>query len=391
MTTQTTAKTGLEKAREVAKNIKGSVPAAPEKTAEKVNKDLKPETPKVFTGGTFGKFTIRKAQRSNAKLRIGLAGPSGSGKTYSALLLAHGLASWEEIAIIDTENGSADLYSDLGAYNVLTLEKPFHPERYVEAINAAISAGMKVIIIDSISHEWSGEGGALQLQEQLGGRFQDWAKVTPLHNKFVRTIIDSPVHMITTVRSKTDYAMSQDGGKSKVQKVGLKPETREGFEYEMTLSFDLNINNMADVSKDRTGLFKGKAPFVINEDTGKALLEWTASGIDYVNEIKKLLVKKGKTQDPILSTFKVLSLDELTHAQFKQTITKLETLPDWTPEMQKAKEEQEKKALEEKQKAEAEAKRIADEKAAQEKEQEIDVDEVDAGIAAMQAERGEQS
>ena len=391
MTTQTTAKTGLEKAREVAKNIKGSVPAAPEKTAEKVNKDLKPETPKVFTGGTFGKFTIRKAQRSNAKLRVGLAGPSGSGKTYSALLLAHGLASWEEIAIIDTENGSADLYSDLGAYNVLTLEKPFHPERYVEAINAAISAGMKVIIIDSITHEWSGEGGALQLQEQLGGRFQDWAKVTPLHNKFVRTIIDAPVHMITTVRSKTDYAMSQDGGKSKVQKVGLKPETREGFEYEMTLSFDLNINNVAEVSKDRTGLFKGKAPFVINEDTGKALLEWTASGIDYVNEIKKLLVKKGKTQDPILSTFKVLSLDELTHAQFKQTITKLETLPDWTPEMQKAKEEQEKKALEEKQKAEAEAKRIADEKAAQEKEQEIDVDEVDAGIAAMQAERGEQS
>ena len=391
MTTQTTAKTGLEKAREVAKNIKGSVPAAPEKTAEKVNQELKAETPKVFTGGTFGKFTIRKAERSNAKLRIGLAGPSGSGKTYSALLLAHGLASWEEIAIIDTENGSADLYSDLGAYNVLTLEKPFHPERYVEAINAAISAGMKVIIIDSISHEWSGEGGALQLQEQLGGRFQDWAKVTPLHNKFVRTIIDSPVHMITTVRSKTDYAMSQDGGKSKVQKVGLKPETREGFEYEMTLSFDLNINNMADVSKDRTGLFKGKAPFVINEDTGKALLEWTASGIDYVNEIKKLLVQKGKTQDPILSTFKVLSLDELTHAQFKQTITKLETLPDWTPEMQKAKEEADKKALEEKQKAEAEAKRIADEKAAQEKEQEINVDEVDAGIAAMQAERGEQS
>lgn len=391
MTTQTNAKTGLEKAREVAKNIKGSVPAAPEKTAEKVNQELKPETPKVFTGGTFGKFTIRKAERSNAKLRIGLAGPSGSGKTYSALLLAHGLASWEEIAIIDTENGSADLYSDLGAYNVLTLEKPFHPERYVEAINAAISAGMKVIIVDSITHEWSGEGGALQLQEQLGGRFQDWAKVTPLHNKFVRTIIDSPVHMITTVRSKTDYAMSQDGGKSKVQKVGLKPETREGFEYEMTLSFDLNINNMADVSKDRTGLFKGKAPFVITEDTGKALLEWTASGIDYVNEIKKLLIQKGKTQDPILSTFKVLALDELTHAQFKQTITKLETLPDWTPEMQKAKEEQEKKALEEKQKAEEEAKRIADEKAAQEKEQEIDVDEVDAGIAAMQAERGEQS
>lgn len=427
MTTETQTKAGLEKARETAERLRPTVKEIVgdgsdgqgndetikripqenisgkrgETVITKVNKELRSETPKVFTGGTFGKFTIRKAQRSNAKLRIGLAGPSGSGKTYSALLLAHGLAEWHEIAIIDTENGSADLYSDLGAYNVLTLEKPFHPERYVEAINAAISAGMKVVIVDSITHEWSGEGGALQLQEQLGGRFQDWAKVTPLHNKFVRTIIDSPIHMITTVRSKTDYAMSQDGGRSKVQKVGLKPETREGFEYEMTLSFDLNINNMADVSKDRTGIFKGKAPFVITEDTGKALLKWTESGIDYVTEIKRLLVKKGKTQDPILSTFKVLALDELTHAQFKQTITKLETLPDWTPEMQKAKEEAEKKEqeakeleekrlAEERQKVADEEKKKAEEQAKIDKENEIDVDEVDAGIAAMRAERGEQ-
>ena len=384
MTKDKQEKTGLEKARETADKIKQS--AAPKAIAKKANEQLKPETPKVFTGGTFGKFTIRKAQRSNAKLRVGLAGPSGSGKTYSALLLAHGIAAWEEIAIIDTENGSADLYSDLGAYNVLTLEKPFHPERYIEAIRAAEEAGMKVIIVDSMTHEWSGDGGALQLQEQLGGRFQDWAKVTPIHNRFVRTIIESPVHMITTVRSKTDYAMSTEGGKSKVQKVGLKPEQREGLEYEMTLTFDLNINNMADVSKDRTGLFKGKAPFVITEDTGKALLAWTESGVDYVTEIKKLLIIKGKTEEPILGFFKVLALDELTHAQFKQAITKLETLPDWTEEMQKAKEEDEKKAAKEKAKKEAEEKAAEEEKARIAKEEEIDIDEADEAIEKQRKE-----
>lgn len=380
-------KTALEKARETADRIKAENEAekakkeqVAEKTAEVVNKQLKPTTPPLTTGKTFGKFTIRKAERSLSKLRIGLAGPSGSGKTYSALLLAHGLAEWEEIAIIDTENGSADLYSQLGSYNVLTLEKPFSPDRYIEAMQAAEDAGMKVIIVDSITHEWNGQGGVLEIQDKLGGRFQDWAKVTPMHNRFVQTILQSKAHIITTVRTKTDYAMSNEGGKSKVQKVGMKPETREGFEYEMTVAFDLNINNMASISKDRTAQFNKDAGFVITEDTGKMLAEWAAGGIDYVAKIEELLKQKGKTQDPILTTFKVFALDELSPAQFKQTITKLETLPDWTPDMQKAKEAEEKKAAEEKAKAEAEQKKKDEEQAALEKEEEIDIDEVDKGI-----------
>lgn len=372
--------TGVEKARQTAQAIKQKAEA--EKAAEaaaakitadalaaKANAQLKPTTPPVTTGKTFGKFVIRKAERSLSRLRIGLAGPSGSGKTYSALLLAHGLAEWDKVAIIDTENGSADLYSDMGPYNVLTLEKPYHPDRYIEAIQAAEQAGMEVIIVDSITHEWNGQGGILELQDRMGGRFQDWAKVTPMHNRFVQTLLQAKCHIITTVRSKTDYAMSNDGGKAQVQKVGMKPETREGYEYEMTVSLDLNINNMVTVSKDRTGLFKNKSSFIITEDTGRQLLDWALSGVNQIERIQDLLRQKGKTQDPILNTYKILTLDDLTPAQQKAIITKLEGIPDYDAEAEKLKAAEQEKA------------RQAEEKA--QNSEPVDADEVAAGIDAQ--------
>lgn len=317
--TTSTPQTGIDKLRKTAE-------ALTHKPAENV------------TARTIGKFTIRTAERSKTKIRIGLAGPSGSGKTYSALQMAYGIAgNWQDVYIIDTENGSADLYSDVGNFNVLTLEKPFSPDRYVEAIHACEEAGAQVIIVDSITHEWSGEGGCLDIQDKLGGRFQDWAKVTPMHNRFIQALLTSKAHIITTVRSKTDYAMTQDSKGSKVQKVGMKPETREGFEYEMTTTFDLNINNLAEASKDRTGLFKGKSPAIITPDTGKTIVDWANSGIDMQAELKRLLELKGKTQEPILATYKVLSLSELSTAQVKGIIQKLETLPDAPKPEKKAK------------------------------------------------------
>jgi hypothetical protein len=230
---------------------------------------------------------LRKAQKSKSKLRIGLAGVSGSGKTYSALLLASGMTEWDKVCIIDTENGSADLYDGLGSYNVITLKAPFSPERYIEAIKTAEQAGMEVVIIDSITHEWDGEGGCLDMLDKLGGRFQDWGKVTPRHNKFIQTILQSPVHIITTVRKKQDYAMVQDAsGKMKVEKKGLKEITREGFEYELTLSFELSHNHLANTSKDRTSLFMDKPEFLITAETGKTLKEWADKGI--VPEAKQI-------------------------------------------------------------------------------------------------------
>lgn len=278
-------------------------------------------------------LAIRTAQKSKSKLRIGFAGPSGSGKTYSALLLASGIAPWVKICVIDTENMSADLYSDLGAYNVITITPPFAPSAYVEAIRAAEDAGMEVIIIDSITHEWSGEGGALDIQTKMGGRFQDWAKVTPLHEKFKQALLQSKAHIITTVRSKMDYMMTDDGGKSKVQKVGLKQETREGFEYELTLSFDLNINHLATASKDRTGLFMDGEPVMITKDTGKRLLAWANTGADpktLINDIDTLLLTKQTTQTltSLCAALRVTALADAPYGQLLSVRTKLMALPD---------------------------------------------------------------
>ena len=225
---------------------------------------------------------LQKAERHQVKLKLGLSGLSGFGKTYSALILAFGITNdWGKIAIIDTENNSASLYSHLGEFNVLTLHQPYTPERYIQAIDACEKAKMEVIIIDSISHEWNGKGGCLEIHEQLGGRFQDWAKISPRHQAFIDKILSSNTHIITTVRRKIDYSMDADmNGKSKVVKHGTKEITREGFEYELTANFELlNDKHIAKASKDRTGLFMDKPEFIINSATGRKLIEWCNQGI----------------------------------------------------------------------------------------------------------------
>lgn len=189
--------------------------------------------------------------------------------------------------MIDTENKSASLYSHLGDFNTLSLEEPFSPERYIKAIQLCEDSDIEIIIIDSISHEWQSKGGCLEIHEQLGGRFQDWAKVTPRHNSFIDAIIKSKCHIITTSRRKVDYSLDKDGsGKTKVMKLGTKEITREGFEYELTVNFELlNDNHLVSASKDRTGLFSGKPEFIINSSTGKKLISWCNQGIS-VDKIK---------------------------------------------------------------------------------------------------------
>jgi len=231
---------------------------------------------------------LRKATRKKAKIRLGLSAVSGAGKTYSAILIAKGLCGdLSKVAVIDTENGSADLYAHLGDFNVLPLTAPFTPERYIEAIRACEKAGMEVIIVDSISHEWDGKGGCLEIVESLGGKYQDWAKVTPRHQAFIDAIIHSPSHIITTVRRKQDYEMTKDNnGRIKVEKGGLKEITREGFEYELTLNLEMDTKHNAWTSKDRTGLFMGKPAFVPSEKTGELIAQWCEQGEEAFNNVK---------------------------------------------------------------------------------------------------------
>lgn len=225
---------------------------------------------------------LQQTQRHNVKLRLGISGASGFGKTYSALQLAYGMTNnWSKIAVIDTENASASLYSDLGNFNVLNLSAPYTPERYIEAIEVCERAQMEVIIIDSITHEWQGEGGCLQIHEKLGGRFQDWARVKPRHQKFIDKILGASCQIITTARRKTDYSLDiGNNGKSKVVKHGTKEITSEGFEYELSVNFELiNEHHLCKVSKDRTNLFSDKPEFIIDSTTGKQLMNWCNEGV----------------------------------------------------------------------------------------------------------------
>jgi DNA polymerase III delta prime subunit len=222
---------------------------------------------------------IQKATKKKSKLRILLEGASGSGKTLSALLIAK---VFGRAVVIDTEKGSASLYADhplLKGYefDVLELEAPYTPERYIEAIKECEDAGCDVIIVDSLSQEWNGEGGCLEIQNKLGGRFQDWAKVTPRHTKFIESILQSKCHIIATCRSKQGYVV--DENTRKVTKVGMDPQQRDGLDFEMTTVFNLNENHMAEAKKDRTSLFDGKE-HVISEKTGEIFLNWLNSGVE---------------------------------------------------------------------------------------------------------------
>lgn len=234
-------------------------------------------------------LSIRKASKKQSYLRVGMSGVSGSGKTWSALLMAYGLCGdWEKIGVIDTENGSADLYSNMGKYSVITLTAPYTPERYIEAISMFIAAGMKVIIIDSASHEWEGKGGCLEINETLAGAkykgnsWAAWNETTPRHRRFLDLITSSSAHIITTVRSKTETMQTED---KKVKKVGTKEIQREGFEYELTVNFNLDReNHMAIASKDRTGLFIERDPFQISIKTGEELRRWAEDGEMVIEE-----------------------------------------------------------------------------------------------------------
>ncbi len=267
---------------------------------------------------------LRVAERSQTKLRIGLSGPSGSGKTYSSLLLARGIASaWEKIVLIDTENGSGEMYSNLGAYNVITLSPDFTPEKYIAAILAAEDAGMEVIVLDSVSHEWDGKGGCLEMNDKLanakfkGNTWAAWSETTPRHQKFIQAITSSDCHIITTQRSKTDTIQTDD---KKIKKVGLKDIQREGYEYELTANFNIDRDtHMAIASKDRTSKFIDRDPFVINHETGIEFMQWNKAGktatAQTSNKEERLLQKKAKIVGRLkLLGYPIAKIEEITSA-----------------------------------------------------------------------------
>lgn len=251
---------------------------------------------------------LKTSQRKSAKIRLSLQGPAGSGKSYSSLKIAQGLiGDLSKVAVIDTERGSANLYAHLGAYYVLDLDEPFTPEKYIEAIKLCENSGIECIIIDSISHEWSGKGGILEIHEKttsamrIPNSFTAWATVTPRHQAFIDAILQSKCHVITTIRTKTEYVISERNGKNVPQKVGMAAVQRDGFEYEVSISLDLDDEHMALSSKDRTGLFSNNGKFRITTETGKLIRDWCNSGAS--TESVSELIKKAMTPESLYEVY----------------------------------------------------------------------------------------
>ncbi len=229
---------------------------------------------------------FRPAERKRAFLKIGIFGPAGSGKTASSLLIAYGITKdWSKIGLVDTENGSGELYAGatiggvtIGQYQVARISHPFEPVKYITAINHAVKAGLQVLILDSISHAWQGEGGLLDLQGKIAGKtgnsYTAGREVTPLHNRFVETMLQSRIHLIATLRAKQEYVLEQnEKGKTAPRKVGLAPIQRDGMEYEFTTVFSIGGDHIATAEKDRTNLFDGKY-LVPSPEVGKTFKEW---------------------------------------------------------------------------------------------------------------------
>ena len=268
---------------------------------------------------------LRISERKRAKIKMALQGSAGSGKTFSSLLLAKGLidGDFSKVAIIDSENGSADLYAHLGPYNVISLTPPFTPEKYMEAIDICIGEGMRVIILDSISQVWD---ELLDFHSKLpGNSFTNWNKVTPRQKAFVDKILQADAHIIATMRTKQDYVLNQKDGKFIPEKVGLKAVQRDGVDYEFTLVFDLDIKHFAVASKDRTELFSSKPEFLINASTGKKIREWCEQGAS-LDEIKKE-ISKCSTIDGLKHLYmKYNSLQQQIHPLILKRKEEIETV-----------------------------------------------------------------
>ncbi|WP_338558177.1 ATP-binding protein [Acinetobacter sp. KS-LM10] len=282
---------------------------------------------------------FKKAERKNAKLRLALAGPTGAGKTLGALLIAKGIGG--KVAVVDTENSSAELYANVMDFDSANLQPPYSPDKFITAIQAAEKAGYNTVILDSITHEWSGVGGCLEMVDALGkGKFKGntwgaWSEITPKHRKFIDAMLHSSINIIVTMRSKMDTVqVDAGGGKKKVEKIGLKAEQRDGIEYEFTTVLDITHgDNYAVATKDRTGLFL--QPEQITEQTGIKLAQWLSSGSadSTINgnqylELEMLMTQAGIDIDKYCAKRKLNSLQDVRQQVFEETCNSIRKIID---------------------------------------------------------------
>ena len=308
----------------------------------------------------------RKATVRNARLRCALAGPTKSGKTYDALVIAttllktlreldHPIKGNGRIIVIDAEHGRAEEnYGDLFDFDVHEIYD-YSPESYIETLNRAVGSGYSLVIIDQISHEWRGKGGALDeiqsLQTAPGSKFNSYTAfgiVTPKHEKFMEAISTCPIHIICTMRSKMDYVLTQNEyGKYVPQKVGLAPIQRNEAEYEFDVYGTISSPPDHVVKIETRGTLSrhlGDREFKPGHDVddpgevaeiGKIIGKWIAgrsddeaagyASRDQINEIRKLGDELPVSWSKLYKAFNISSLNTMTpemYEKIKEDLTK---------------------------------------------------------------------
>lgn len=240
---------------------------------------------------------FQKATRTKARLRMALLGPAGSGKTYTALRIAAPLAEGGRIAVLDTEHGSASLYADEENpdggrfdFDVVRLDEwpgKFSVENYIRAIEGAGKAGYPVLVVDSLSHAWAGEGGLLSFVDEAaaksrGNSYVAWREATPLHNQLVDALLSYPGHVVVTMRTKVEYVMETNSkGKQEPKKIGMQPIQRDGLDYEFTVVGDLDLDHhKLVITKSRCSAVAGKVYTKAGGDVARVLLTWLNQGAD---------------------------------------------------------------------------------------------------------------
>lgn len=227
-----------------------------------------------------GRFQIEQAVRQGNKARVALAGPPGAGKTWTSLVLATELAAGDQILVIDTERRSASLYADAFTFKTIKWEPPYDPRELAEIV-VDVARQFGVVVVDSLSHFWTGRGGTLGIVDEAArrardNRFAGWKSGTPAQDAMVDAILNAPCHVIATMRSKMEYVQERNGeGKTVIRRVGMAPIQREGIEYEFTVTADLDTDHRLAVAKTRCRLLASRVyePGAAGE-MGRVLKGW---------------------------------------------------------------------------------------------------------------------
>jgi hypothetical protein len=229
----------------------------------------------------FATNPFKPATKEQSKLRMALIGPSGSGKTWTALAIATELG---KVALIDTERGSASKYAGNFDFHVMELTD-YSPLKYIEAIKAAAQFGYDAVVIDSLSHAWNAPGGVLDMVDRAAKRSQSnnsfaaWRDVTPLHNQLIDALVGTPIHLIATMRSKTEYVLeTNERGKTMPRKVGLAPVQRDGMEYEFDIFAEMDMDNNLIVSKTRCTALNGAVVAKPGKNIAEVIRAWLTDG-----------------------------------------------------------------------------------------------------------------